>query len=92
MPVPTHLERSVLAGSLKAAPDGIRHDFIFAINGNDRLQLHYFGDFYDGCLVACEDAPAKLAAVAPDSGEEVLIFDGALHGYNAMFCDEYDAA
>jgi len=24
-------------------------------------------------------------------GEEILLFDGAEHGYNAIFCDELDA-
>ena len=91
MPIPTYYENHVLSGSLKSDADGIRHEFIFAINGNDRLALRYFGEFEQGCLVARDDAPAKLVALDPASGSEALLFDGAAHGYNALFCDEYDA-
>ena len=39
MPILTYYENHVLSGSLKTDASGIRHDFIFAINGNDRLAL-----------------------------------------------------
>lgn len=35
--------------------------------------------------------PRKLAIKYMKTGEEILLFDGAEHGYNAMFCDELDA-
>ncbi|MGF6147697.1 Uncharacterised protein [Kingella potus] len=33
-----------------------------------------------------------MLAVDPASGSEAVLFDGALHGYNAMLCDEYSPA
>ena len=59
MPIPTYYENHVLSGSLKTDASGIQHDFIFAINGNDRLSLRYYGDFHQDCLVATDVAPAK---------------------------------
>ena len=38
-----------------------------------------------------ELVPCKLVAKCVKTGEEILLFDGAVHGYNAMFCDELDA-
>ena len=34
-------------------------------------------------------APALVFAVNVESGEEILLFDGCKHGYNAMFCDTF---
>ena len=66
--------------------------------GGEYFEIYYFGelfrsetlpndyivDFYDeGELVPC-----KLVAKCVKTGEEILLFDGAAHGYNAMFCDE----
>ena len=36
-----------------------------------------------------DDIPALILAVEPTSGQEILLFDGCKHGYNAMFCDNY---
>lgn len=33
--------------------------------------------------------PCKIDAIDPLTGEEILIFDAAKHGYNNMFCTEY---
>ena len=35
-------------------------------------------------------APELVTARDPESGEEFVIFDGGRHGYDNMFCDEYD--
>lgn len=54
---------------------------------SENLPNDYIADFYDeGELVPC-----KLVARCIKTGEEILLFDGAEHGYNAMFCDEYGA-
>ena len=34
--------------------------------------------------------PCKIVAKDTETGEEILLFDGYRHGYNAMFCDEFD--
>ena len=89
VPVPTHLQNYVKAGSLKADADGIVHSFLLAADGCDRFRIRYYGGFHMGWITATDTAPAKIVAVEPQSGREILLFDGAQHGYNAMFCDEY---
>jgi len=90
MPIPTYYENHVLSGSLKSDADGIRREFIFAINGNDCLALRYFGEFEQGCLVARDDAPAKLVALNQNAlnhpkaarGERRCRAMAATHGSN----------
>lgn len=89
MPVPTYLENHVQAGSLSADSDGVVYSFMLCVAGRDRFKIRYYGAFHMGWIVATDDAPAKIAALEPHSGAEILLFDGAKHGYNAMFCDEY---
>jgi len=55
---------------------------------HDDLPNDYIADFYDD---EDELVPCKLVAKCVKTGEEILLFDGAAHGYNAMFCDELDA-
>ncbi|MCW2255955.1 hypothetical protein M2263_002046 [Providencia alcalifaciens] len=39
-------------------------------------------------IVAKENSPLKIVAKHSISGKEIMIFDGSLYGYDAMFCDE----
>ena len=89
MPVPTHLQAYVRSGSLHS-PDNIEYRFSLAADGADRFRIRYYGELYDGLITDTEDAPAKIVAVEPESGREILLFDGGRHGYNAMLCDEHD--
>ncbi|NQD41591.1 hypothetical protein [Glutamicibacter halophytocola] len=41
-------------------------------------------------LIVGDEVPALVVTRAVDTGEEVVLFDGGRHGYNAMFVDEYD--
>ncbi|WP_335976541.1 hypothetical protein [Streptomyces sp. CA2R106] len=58
-------------------------------DGRSRFRLHYCGERYDGLIVG-GDLPALVYAVGAP-GERILLFDGAVHGYDAMFCDRRDA-
>ena len=89
MPVPTHLQAYVRPGSLNS-PDNIEYRFSLAADGADRFRIRYYGELYDGLITDTEDAPARIVAIEPESGREILLFDGGRHGYNAMLCDEHD--
>lgn len=60
--------------------------------GNRQFEIWFYGD-----LLTIEDEPlpfitgenAKIVAKDPETTEEILLFDATLHGYNALFCDEY---
>ena len=64
--------------------------------GNELLEVWYYGDLLtlNGepqlYIVPSYFAPELVTARDPESGEEFVIFDGGRHGYDNMFCDEYD--
>ena len=66
--------------------------------GGEYFEIYYFGELFRGenlpndyiadLYDEGELVPCKLVAKCVKTGEEILLFDGATHGYNAMFCDE----
>lgn len=58
---------------------------------NKKFRIKYYGDFFEkyGLIVSTDFAPALVVAEDVETGEQILLFDGCQHGYNAMFCDEY---
>ena len=61
-------------------------------SGNNKFKIKYYGELhedYNYLIVETNFAPALLIAVDVISGEEILLFDGCKHGYNAMFCDTF---
>lgn len=71
---------------------------LFSTAGNELLEVWYYGDLYKEknlsrpYIVDRNEAPVLVAARDPKSGEEFVIFDGGLHGYDNMFCNEFDSA
>ena len=66
-------------------------------NGNTLFEVYYYGDLFEvkrkklPCIVDNKNGiPCKIVAKDTETGEEILLFDGYRHGYNAMFCDEFD--
>ena len=66
-------------------------------NGNTLFEVYYYGDLFEvkrKKLPRIVDnktgIPCKIVAKDTETGEEILLFDGYRHGYNAMFCDEFD--
>ncbi len=64
--------------------------------GSELLEVWFYGDLsqVEGeahpYIESTEQAPCRVVACVPESGEEFLIFDGAKHGYDSMFCDVYE--
>lgn len=58
---------------------------------NKRLKIKYYGELFEEYQLICgtDFAPELIYAVDIDSNEEILLFDGAKHGYDPMFCDEF---
>lgn len=60
--------------------------------GYTKFKIKYFGQLhhdYKNLIVSVDNIPALVLAVEPISGQEILLFDGCRHGYNAMFCDHF---
>ena len=67
--------------------------------GNTLFEVHYYGDLFEAkgekqpfivnYYTDEVEIPCKIVAKDTETGEEILLFDGYRHGYNAMFCDEF---
>ena len=91
--VPTYLSEN--ACNIKSG-DYLSVD-IQSKNGNTLFEVYYYGNLFEvkgeklPFIVDNEDRiPCKIVAKDTETGEEILLFDGYRHGYNAMFCDEFD--
>ena len=91
--VPTYLSKN--ACNVKSG-DYLSVD-IQSKNGNSLFEVYYYGDLFEvkgeklPFIVDNEaEIPCKIVAKDTETGEEILLFDGYRHGYNAMFCDEFD--
>lgn len=61
-------------------------------SGKGKFRIKYYGQLYkddSGLLVGTDFAPLLVVAVNIETNDEILLFDGCRHGYNAMFCDTY---
>ena len=93
MYIPTYLEKYVKDCQVN---DYIRLT-LCSSTGNELFEIWYYGDFFEvkdepqPFIVETDIAPEKIVAKDIVTGEEILIHDGAEHGYDNMFCDEYDA-
>lgn len=67
------------------------------IDGSEFFEIWYYGELYylkgepDPYIVAHDDGPALVTARNPQSGRNIVLFDGASFGYDNMFCDTYTA-
>jgi len=93
--VPTYLSENIC--NLKSG-DYLSVD-IQSKNGNTLFEVYYYGDLFEvkrkklPCIVDNKTGiPCKIVAKDIETGEEILLFDGYRHGYNAMFCEEFDPA
>ena len=71
--------------SLQIAPENSLEDF----------EIYYYGDLFENQYIVdvFEDdtiIPCKILLKNINSNEEILLIDIAKHGYNSMFCDEFD--
>lgn len=60
--------------------------------GTKQFEIWYYGDLLtiEGeALPFITGATARIVAKDPLTAEEILLFDATLHGYNALFCDEF---
>ena len=93
--VPTYLSEN--ACNIKSG-DYLSVD-IQSKNGNTLFEVYYYGDLFEvkrkklPCIVDNKTGiPCKIVAKDTETGEEILLFDGYRHGYNSMFCEEFDSA
>lgn len=85
MKIPTYLE-----GFIKDyEEDGLSRMALCSSAGNGQLEVWYSGDLPDPGSEITGEVPVLLVAKDPKTGEEIMIFDEARHGYDGLFCNEY---
>src|SRR5690348_9024880 len=60
--------------------------------GYTKFKIKYYGQLheeYKSLIIGTDFAPSLVFAVEESTGQEILLFDGCKHGYNALFCDTY---
>jgi len=86
--IPTHLP----AYSIASETESGRRFELRSSKGGEVFTVTYFGEIMvEHGLIVGGDVPALVLARAVDTGEEVVLFDGGRHGYDAMFVDEFDS-
>lgn len=83
MKVPTYLNGKVKHISFE---DNFEKVFLSTSSGSNLFEIYYYGNIVDGYICSTEEKFEKIVAKSIDTGEEILIFDGAVHGYDNMFC------
>ncbi len=61
-------------------------------SGQTQFKIKYYGQRhkdYKNLIVGSDYAPMLIFAVDIKTEQELLLFDGCKHGYNAMFCDTF---
>lgn len=93
MNIPTYLENYVK----DVQENRLIELSICSTAGNELFEVWYYGDLFEvegeqqPYITDTDVAPEKIVAKDVLTGEEILLHDGAMHGYDNMFCDEYDA-
>lgn len=88
--IPTNLVGHVT--TLESEMDIVRQFALVSSAGGRDFEIRYSGTILEehGLIVDHEN-PSLVVARAVDTREEVVLFDAARHGYDAMFVEEYDA-
>lgn len=61
-------------------------------SGQTKFKIKFYGQLheeYTNLIVGTDFAPSLVFAVDTSTGQEILLFDGCKHGYNALFCDTF---
>lgn len=90
---PTHLDGLTvkIQTTNKLQPHEWRRKLISS-SGQTKFKIKYYGEVhkeFNNLIIRTEFAPTIILAVDSSSGEEILLFDGCKHGYDALFCEEF---
>ncbi len=90
IPIPTYLQP--FAENVQHLNEVESQLQLSSCTGNQQFEIWYYGDMLSlegEVMPFITGTTAKIVAKDPLTAEEILLFDGTMHGYNALFCDEY---
>lgn len=88
--IPFYLKNHLI--NIKEKKD-ITKAILVSTAGNSNLEIYYYGQLLEiqkSLLVVDGEHPCLILAKDPLTNEEFIVFDGAKHGYDAMFCNEVE--
>ena len=88
--IPFYLKNHLI--NIKEKKD-ITKAILVSTAGNSNLEIYYYGQLLEiqkSLLVVDGEHPCLILAKDPSTNEEFIVFDGAKHGYDAMFCNEVE--
>lgn len=92
MPVPSYLKDFI--ADYREYSDKVTVDIVDT-RGGKLFEIWYYGEYLKisglkyPLIVSTEFSVPKFVAKSVKTGEEILLFDRAFHGYDAMFCDSF---
>ena len=89
IPIPSYLKGYVADCTAK---DDVVTAVIADSKGNKLFEIWYYAEYADWCklYIDMDGIGAKFVARSVGTGEEILLFDEKIHGYDNMFCNEPD--
>ncbi|MNW43396.1 hypothetical protein D3C74_205930 [compost metagenome] len=57
--------------------------------GHTKFHIFYYGELMDELIAVTEFAPQLIIAEDAVTSEQIVIFDGTRHGYDALLCEVY---
>lgn len=90
IPIPTYLQQ--FAENVQYLNEVESQLQLCSSTGDQQFEIWYYGDMLSlegEVMPFITGTTAKIVAKDPLTAEEILLFDGTIHGYNALFCDEY---
>lgn len=93
VPGPEHLEDVTIhiEDAKKLRPNEWRRQLKTSA-GHTQFQIRYYGQLHqahNNLVVATDFAPLLIMAVDVLTAQEILLFDGCKHGYNAICCNRF---
>jgi len=80
------------AKNVTKGSDGLNFQ-LAAQDGTDLFEILYYGNLIGKTLISgTEDAPMRAVARAVSTGQEILIHDGCIHGYDNLAWQEHAGA
>lgn len=86
--IPSHLVGHVVPLEIE---EGSRLFGLRSSAGGEQFEITHCGSWLsEHALIASHDVPLLVLARALDTGEEIVLFDGGRHGYDALFVEAHD--
>jgi hypothetical protein len=92
LPGPTYLEGFIAPITESTSLEEYEWRKLISLNGQTKFRLRYYGQLhatYNNLIVRTEFSRPLIVAVDVVSEQEILLWDGCMHGYDPIFCESF---